>query len=54
MAKQQTFAEKSKAKKKESTVNVKLIKTVKTAKGTYKFNEKFVKIDDISKVSELK
>jgi len=54
MAKQQTFADKAKTKKKDNSVNVKLIKTVKTAKGTYKFNEKFVKIDDINKVSEIK
>lgn len=54
MAKQQSFADKSKAKKKESGITVKLIKTVKTEKGTYKFNERFVKLDDISKVGELK
>jgi hypothetical protein len=54
MAKQQSFADKAKAKKKESGVTVKLIKTVKTEKGTYKFNERFVKLDDISKVVELK
>jgi len=54
MAKQQSFADKAKAKKKESGVTVKLIKTVKTDKGTYKFNERFVKLDDISKVVELK
>jgi len=54
MAKQQSFADKAKAKKKESGVTVKLIKTVKTEKGTYKFNERFVKLDDISKVGEIK
>ncbi len=54
MAKQQSFADKAKAKKKDSGINVKMIKTVKTGKGSYKFNEKFVKIDDINKVSELK
>lgn len=54
MAKQQTFADKAKIKKKDSGITVKLIKTVKTDKGTYKFNERFVKIDDINKVSELK
>ncbi len=54
MAKQQTFADKAKAKKKELGVTVKLIKTMKTDKGTYKFNERFVKIDDISKVADLK
>ncbi|MGE5797468.1 MAG: hypothetical protein ACM34O_07370 [Ignavibacteria bacterium] len=54
MAKQQSFAEKAKGKKKDTGVNVKLIKTVKTDKGTYKFNERFVKLDDISKVSQIK
>jgi len=54
MAKQQSFADKAKAKKKESGVTVKLIKTVKTEKGTYKFSERFVKLDDISKVGDIK
>ncbi|MHB8843046.1 MAG: hypothetical protein ACYC56_14875 [Candidatus Aquicultor sp.] len=54
MAKQQSFADKSKLKSKVAGVSVKLIKSVKTAKGTYKFNEKFVRIDDISKVTEIK
>jgi hypothetical protein len=54
MAKQQSFAEKAKSKKKQDGVNVKMIKTVKSSKGSYKFNEKFVKLDDISKVTELK
>ncbi len=54
MAKQQSFADKAKAKKRESGVTVKLIKTIKTEKGTYKFNERFVKIDDISKVGDIK
>lgn len=53
MAKQQSFADKAKAKKKDSSVNVKVIKTMKTGKGSYKFSEKFVKLDDISKVSEI-
>ena len=54
MAKQQSFADKAKAKKKDSGVTVKLIKTVKTEKGNYKFNEKFVRLDDISKIGDLK
>ena len=54
MAKQQTFADKAKAKKKDSGITVKMIKTVKTAKGSFKFNEKFVRLDDISKVTDLK
>ncbi len=54
MAKQQTFSDKAKAKKKDSAITVKMIKTVKTGKGSFKFNEKFVKVDDINKVSDLK
>ncbi len=54
MAKQQTFADKAKAKKKVEGVSVKLIKSIKSSKGTFKFNERFVKLDDISKVSEIK
>jgi hypothetical protein len=54
MAKQQTFADKAKAKKKDSGITVKMIKTIKTEKGSFKFNEKFVKLDDINKVTELK
>lgn len=54
MAKQQSFADKAKAKKKIEGVNVKLIKAVKTNKGTIKFNERFVRLDDISKITEIK
>jgi hypothetical protein len=54
MAKQQTFADKAKAKKKDVGITVKMIKTIKTEKGSFKFSEKFVKLDDINKVSELK
>ena len=54
MAKQQSFADKAKAKKKEAGINVKLIKTVKTTKGSFKFNERFVRLDDISKVTDIK
>ena len=54
MAKQQSFADKAKSKKKEGGITVKLIKTIKTEKGTYKFNERFVKLDNISKVTDIK
>lgn len=54
MAKQQSFADKAKGKQKTSGVNVKFIKAIKTEKGKYKFQEKFVKLEDISKVGELK
>jgi hypothetical protein len=53
MAKQQSFGDKAKGKVKSSVVNVKFIKTVKSGNG-YKFQEKFVKLDDISKVTTLK
>jgi len=54
MAKSQSFADKSKAKKKVDHITVKFVKSVKSEKGTYKFNEKFVRLEDISKVTELK
>lgn len=54
MAKQQTFADKAKAKTKPNFVNVKVVKTIKTPNGTYKFQERFVKLSDISKVTEIK
>jgi len=53
MAKQQTFADKAK-KGKPAFVSVKFVKTVKSDKGSYKFNEKFVRLDDVSKVTTLK
>ncbi|MDQ7817903.1 MAG: DUF4295 family protein [Melioribacteraceae bacterium] len=54
MAKQQSFADKAKKKHGSTHVNVKVIRTVKSANGSYKFHEKFVKLDDISKVATLK
>ena len=54
MAKSQSFADKSKAKKKSDHITVKFVKSVKSDKGTYKFSEKFVRLADISKVTELK
>jgi len=54
MAKQQSFSDKLKKKKKSDHITVKLIKSIKTAKGNYKFNEKFVQIEDINKISDIK
>lgn len=54
MAKQQSFADKAKTKKKTEGINVKVIKAIKTPKGNYKFNENFVKVEDINKVSTIK
>ncbi len=53
MAKQQTFGNKA-GKVKQTGVNVKVVSASKTVKGTFKFNEKFVKLDDIAKVTEIK
>ncbi len=53
MAKKQTFADKANKKDAKKLVNVKVIRTVKTDKGSYKFNESFVKLDDVSKVTTI-
>ena len=54
MAKKQTFADKAKGKGSKSDINVKVVKTLKTDRGSYKFQESFVKVDDINKVSTIK
>ena len=54
MAKKQTFADKTKGKGQLAGITVKFIKTIKTESGSYKFNERFVKIEDASKVTTLK
>ncbi len=54
MAKQQTFMDKAKKGKQASGVNVKVVKAVKSGKGNFKFNERFVKLDDIAKVTDIK
>ena len=54
MAKSKSFADKAKGKKKVDHITVKLIKSVKSAKGTYKLNEKYIRMDDISKVTKIK
>ncbi|MBU1095973.1 MAG: hypothetical protein KKB34_05765 [Bacteroidetes bacterium] len=54
MAKQQSFADKAKKKDKATLMTVKFVKTIKSDKGSYKFQERLVKLDDISKVTELK
>lgn len=54
MAKQQSFSDKLKKKKKSDLITVKFIKSMKTANGNYKFNEKFVQLEDLNKLSEVK
>ena len=54
MAKKQTFADKAKGKSAKSEINVKVVKTLKTEKGSYKFQESYVKLDDVNKVTSIK
>lgn len=54
MAKKQTFADKSKGKGAKNEINVKVVRTLKSDKGSYKFQESFVKLDDVAKVSDIK
>jgi len=54
MAKQQSFSDKLKKKKKSDLITVKFIKSMRTAGGNYKFNEKFVQLEDLNKLSEVK
>jgi hypothetical protein len=54
MAKQQSFSDKLKKKKKSDLITVKFIKSVKTPGGNYKFNEKFVQLEDLNKLSDVK
>ena len=54
MAKKQTFADKAKGKAAKSGINVKVVKTLKTDKGSYKFSESFVKLDDVSQITTIK
>ncbi len=54
MAKKQTFADKAKGKAGKNEVNVKVVKTLKTDKGSYKFQESYIKLDDVNKVTTIK
>ena len=54
MAKKQTFADKAKGKTVKNEINVKVVKTIKTEKGSYKFQESYIKLDDVNKVTTIK
>lgn len=54
MAKTQSFADKVKKKHKTDHITVKVIKAQKTQKGSYKFNEKYVQVEDLNKLAEIK
>lgn len=55
MAKKQTFGDKSKkGKSASSEINVKVVKTMKSDKGSFKFSENFVKVADLGKLTDIK
>jgi hypothetical protein len=54
MAKKQTFADKAKGKGAKNEINIKVVKTLKSDKGSYKFQESFIKLDDVNKVTTIK
>ncbi|GBD06160.1 MAG: hypothetical protein KatS3mg054_0712 [Chloroflexus sp.] len=52
--KQQSFADKvKKLHRDESLVSVRVIKAYRSAKGTVKFFERFVKVPDVSKLDSI-
>jgi hypothetical protein len=53
MAKQQTFVDKSKKKGVSDLISVKIVVSDKTEKGTYKFNERFIKVKDLAEVEKV-
>ena len=53
MAKQQTFQDKLKKLKTDSRVNVRVIKAYRSDKGSVKFVERFVKVDDANQIEKI-
>lgn len=53
MAKQQTFQDKLKKMKTDSRVNVRVIKAYHGDKGSVKFVERFVKVDDANQIEKI-
>ncbi|MFN8362004.1 MAG: hypothetical protein U0264_19020 [Candidatus Kapaibacterium sp.] len=53
MAKQQTFGDKLKKKSADSRINVKIIKGFRSDKGSIKFVERFVKVNDLAEVDKI-
>ena len=53
MAKQQTFGDKLKKKAIDSRINVKIIKGFRSDKGSVKFVERFVKVNDLAEVDKI-
>jgi hypothetical protein len=53
MAKQQTFGDKNKKKAADSKISVKVIKAFRSEKGTVKYLERFVKVDDVGQIEKM-
>ena len=52
MAKTQTFVDKVKRGAGSDLITVKVIVASKTEKGTYRFNEKLIKVKDLNEVEQ--
>jgi len=53
MAKQQTFGDKTKKKVGDTKISVKVIKAFRSEKGTVKFMERLVKVDDVGQIEKM-
>ncbi|MFM8771110.1 MAG: hypothetical protein ACKOE4_03670 [Candidatus Kapaibacterium sp.] len=53
MAKQQTFGDKGKKKAGDTKISVKVIKGFRSDKGTIKYKERLVKVDDIGQIDKM-
>jgi hypothetical protein len=54
MAKTQTFSDKSKKKGSGSElISIKIVSMTKTDSGTYKFNERLVRVKDLAEADKL-
>ena len=53
MAKQQTFQDKLKKTKSDTRINVRVIKAYRSEKGTVKFMERFVKVDEAGQIDKI-
>lgn len=53
MAKKQTFTSKTEKGADDTTMSVKVIVASKTEKGSYRFNERFIKVKDLNEVDKV-
>lgn len=53
MAKTQTFGDKLKKGGKADGLNVRVIQGYKSDEGSYKFQERFVRVNDLSEVTKI-